>query len=292
MPHLLASLLLLSCLLHVSSKSLDTSEDVMCGRRLVKTAPLIRNGHNAIAGQWPWHVAIMLKIGSTTEYSCGGSILNENTILTAAHCLFYNKKQISANRIIVSIGQTLLFEAGTVSQTGVAKEVIAHPEFRFSDMVNDIAVIKLASSIRMTDYVQPICLWNATNHDEMPIVGKKGTIVGFGGSDSDEPVDHLQQAFVDIVEPEECIKRDAEVQPFVPVESAIICARGKPGVSARKGDSGGGLYIEEEGRWYLRGTTSHNRNDQNSTQPEELKFTTFTDVAKYLKWIKHYANQS
>ena len=58
----------------------------LCGTRGFSDGdlePYIINGEEAKAGAWPWHVQIFLN----EMLTCGGSIINETWILTAAHCL-------------------------------------------------------------------------------------------------------------------------------------------------------------------------------------------------------------
>jgi len=42
-------------------------------------------GSEASPGSYPWMA--MLKIKSSVSFICGGSIINNRTVLTAAHCV-------------------------------------------------------------------------------------------------------------------------------------------------------------------------------------------------------------
>ena len=65
--------------------------DSSCGKRSLKIPSLrIVGGRPAKDGEFPWQVSIQVKNQSGSGnyiHSCGGIILSENTILTAAHCL-------------------------------------------------------------------------------------------------------------------------------------------------------------------------------------------------------------
>lgn len=59
--------------------------DLGCGKRSIDETnlPYLINGDVAEPGAWPWHIQL-LKDGFI---QCGGSIINNNWILTAAHCI-------------------------------------------------------------------------------------------------------------------------------------------------------------------------------------------------------------
>jgi len=57
-----------------------------CGRRspnVTNVGPYIINGQWAARGAWPWQV--MFKLNG--QFQCGGVLLNNRWILTAAHCI-------------------------------------------------------------------------------------------------------------------------------------------------------------------------------------------------------------
>ena len=79
----LKRVLLLFGFLYFMSRACGQEENYLtCGRRKVQSVFLIHNGVDAKAGHWPWHAAIFHGNGRQEEYQCGGSILDQNTILT------------------------------------------------------------------------------------------------------------------------------------------------------------------------------------------------------------------
>ena len=55
--------------------------------RLVDDDSRIVGGTIATPGEFPYQISLQRSSGSSWSQSCGGSIYNEKTILTAAHCV-------------------------------------------------------------------------------------------------------------------------------------------------------------------------------------------------------------
>uniref|UniRef100_A0A6E8WCZ9 Peptidase S1 domain-containing protein n=2 Tax=Anopheles coluzzii TaxID=1518534 RepID=A0A6E8WCZ9_ANOCL len=278
---------LLLGLLCVVSQTRGQENHLACGKRKVVSQYLIHNGIDAKAGHWPWHVALFHRKDAQYEYACGGSILDENTILTASHCVYTQSGVISISRVSVDVGRIHLNESSEYTQTHLVREIIVHPGFSKNSIVNDIALIKLSSNITMNKYVQPVCLWTMDSNQEL-IVGRNGTIVGFGVNEQDIVSEQLKQALIGVVDPFSCIADDRGVFG-THLTSDMFCGKGQKGVSACNGDSGGGMFFEIGGKWFVRGLVSFT--PLGTERCDSLKNTAYTDVAKYLKWIKPYIDQ-
>ncbi|XP_035902644.1 uncharacterized protein LOC118507748 isoform X1 [Anopheles stephensi] len=278
--------LVLSAISHTSAQDYR----VICGRRKVKSVYLIRNGLDAKPGHWPWHAAIYYK--DTTkpqgiDYKCGGSIIDDNTILTAAHCVF-TTGPVRASKLSIHVGRIHVTEDAEYTQKLNAKDVILHPSFSGTKIDNDIALIKLATNITMTKFVQPVCLWNKDDSTEVgKIVGKNGTIVGFGFTEVKAVSSTLKQTLVGVVDSLTCIESNREVFGNQ-LTANMICARGQEGASACSGDSGGGMFFEIEGKWYVRGIVSFIPQLSVDGLCDSSSYTAFTDVTKYIDWITKY----
>ena len=191
--------------------------------------------------------------------------------------------------MLVHVGQINLKEASEYTQTLGAREIILHPGFSRNSIINDIALIKLSSNITMTKYVQPVCLWTMDSKKEL-IVGKNGTIVGFGLNEQDVVSERLKQALIGVADALTCIASDRSVFG-THLTSDMFCGKGQKGVSACNGDSGGGMFFEVGGKWFVRGLVSFTPLRGNTTLCDPLKYTAYTDVAKHLEWIKQYIDQ-
>lgn len=88
-----------------------------CGRRLVNHEALIVNGYESKEGDWPWHASILhIDIDLNIQYKCGGTLLNSNSILTAAHCVFENSRPLVPDRVLIQLGRNNLKISGPHSQ--------------------------------------------------------------------------------------------------------------------------------------------------------------------------------
>ena len=113
----------------------------------------IVGGENADMNSWGWAVA--LHYGG--EYFCGGSILSERWILTAAHCL----AGLNPGLITVSAGSNRL---SSVNQRRTLDSVIIHAEYDAEMFDNDIGLIKLRSPLNMSDStIARLCLPMSTD---------------------------------------------------------------------------------------------------------------------------------
>ena len=135
-----------------------------------KAGKRISNGHDA-EGPIPWQVGLFEYhwLINYEAFKCGGSIIDEYTILTAAHCFRAKKSDGSVTmdtspqkkytRLILNIGLLKKSEANAKSRYEIEKIVI-HPRFNPNDFDSghDIAIIKTKNQINFTPTIQPICL--------------------------------------------------------------------------------------------------------------------------------------
>uniref|UniRef100_A0A182QS96 Peptidase S1 domain-containing protein n=1 Tax=Anopheles farauti TaxID=69004 RepID=A0A182QS96_9DIPT len=283
----LALLAVIGCLSTVP-EAIAQEQAMECGERKVKTVYLVQHGTETKEGHWPWHTAIYHLEGKAFKYVCGGSIVDRNTILTAAHCLYTSRGLIKLEQLSVQVGRNQLSEASAQSQEHLAERLILHPGFSPNAVADDLALIKLATDITMTRYIQPVCLWTLEPNLEL-IVGMNGTVVGFGLTEHERVSDYLRQASIAVVDTWTCLDSDRQVYG-VSLTSGMYCGGGKGGVSVCNGDSGGGMFFQYADSWYVRGIVSFMPLQENGELCDGSKYTVFTDVAKYRDWIGQFIN--
>lgn len=133
-----------------------------------RTTRIIR-GNAAKLGYFPWQVSIRTTKGSL--FGCGGTLISEKWVLTAAHC-FSEKGHVHS--YIEHNTEELYLVAGQINQTDLvsstvqichALQYIKHDRYNENGFQNfDIAVVELARPALLTDFVYPACLgWNEGN---------------------------------------------------------------------------------------------------------------------------------
>ncbi|CAB3369460.1 Hypothetical predicted protein [Cloeon dipterum] len=140
------------------------------GRPMAKIMAHIIGGNRATRGQMPWIVGLVLNSASF----CGGSLITQGAVLTAAHCA---KK---VKRFTVYIGMQ---NYGSKTETGrvvmTATKRVVHKGFSKSMLENDIAIIKLPKRVTIGQYINTVKLPTYSDVTKK-FVGTKATIAGWG----------------------------------------------------------------------------------------------------------------
>uniref|UniRef100_A0A452TSY2 Transmembrane serine protease 12 n=1 Tax=Ursus maritimus TaxID=29073 RepID=A0A452TSY2_URSMA len=143
----------------LSLKYLGNRESVSyCG-----TAPLadalegsrIIGGTTAQTGAWPWVVSLQIQSGKILAHICGGSLVKNKWVLTAAHCTKDTRDPLMWRAVI---GTNSIKRRHPQSKKIKVKAIIIHPDFNLETYVNDIALFHLRKAVKYNDYIQPICL--------------------------------------------------------------------------------------------------------------------------------------
>ncbi|XP_049539654.1 uncharacterized protein LOC125953881 [Anopheles darlingi] len=92
------------------------------------------------------------------DWNCGGSLIWENFILTAAHCAI-DDEEIQPD--VARFGDLNIYsdEDDDYAQQLRIVEVIRHPQHRFSGKYYDVALMRLERNITVHETVAPACLW-------------------------------------------------------------------------------------------------------------------------------------
>ncbi|NXY92713.1 CTRL protease, partial [Alcedo cyanopectus] len=108
----------------------------------------IINGQNAAPGSWPWQVSLQTRSGS---HFCGGSLINQYWVVTAAHCNF------NPYAHVVVLGEYDRSNPQGIQVKTVAR-AITYPSWNPNTFQNDITLLRLSSPAQLGPRVSPICL--------------------------------------------------------------------------------------------------------------------------------------
>ncbi|XP_065805957.1 putative serine protease 42 [Labrus bergylta] len=120
----------------------------LCGMTPLNTR--IVGGEDAPPGSWPWQVSLQIFGG----HVCGGSLINKEWVMTAAHCFF----SASPTDWQVSLGRQNLQGENPNEVTKSVDTIILHPNYDSVTSDNDIALLRLSTPVQFTDYIRPVCL--------------------------------------------------------------------------------------------------------------------------------------
>ncbi|XP_073845426.1 trypsin alpha-4-like [Musca autumnalis] len=184
----------------------------------------IVGGSATTINSFPWQISLQ-RSGS---HSCGGSVYSANIIVTAAHCL----QSVSASVLKVRAGSTYWNSGGTLVSVAAFKN---HEGYNANTMVNDIAVIRLSSSLTMSSTIKAIGLATSA-----PANGASASVSGWGTQSYGSSSIPTQLRYVDvkIVGRTQCASSTYGYGSEI--KSSMICAY-TVGKDACQGDSGGPL---------------------------------------------------
>ncbi|ERL92187.1 hypothetical protein D910_09507 [Dendroctonus ponderosae] len=209
---------------------------------------------------------------STKSLVCGGHIISDRYLLSAAHCVFQkdpNELAILAGDHNITSGDDTLYSA---LYNINAYEI--HPDYDSSIYANDIAILQTTKSIAFSQYVAPICLpFKYVDYDfsSQPVI-----VLGWGQLEFSGPTsDVLMMASLNVLSNDECSIIVSEA--LVPEEMCTF-ASGKDSCQL---DSGGPLLWTDvvANRMHLVGIISHGLGCA-SNEP-----SVNTRVTQFLSWI-------
>jgi secreted trypsin-like serine protease len=210
-----------------------------CLTTVVNAAPAaVINGADVPAGEQPWVVGI-LQATVADDYLaqfCGGTLIAERWVLTAAHCTFDEEgNAFTAEDLHVLVGRRVLrSDEGTRL---AVDQIIRHPSFDTVTYSHDLALLRLRETT-----TTPIVTLAPTVSNDSLTGGRQAMVVGWGVTQAGVGADTLQRAQVPLVATAACRQRYADYS--LTLAPTMICAGYEVGgIDACTGDSGGPLLM-------------------------------------------------
>ncbi len=289
-------LLLMLCLVCVAEQSLAQANDssqnetssaissevdaILSGMDITRR---VLGGDDSERDDWPSVVALVTPgISSLKDrFFCGGTIVAERWVMTAAHCLFDAFGRLdtpSGIRVVAGI-HDLVEDAGL--EEVIVTNIIVHPGYDNSveSPPNDIALLELATVLQAP--VGELFVGESEDY-----TGTIGYIVGWGATRfineyAAEYPTTQQEAPVPLVSLATC---NSAISYAGIIAVTQLCAGYAEGqIDTCAGDSGGPLYIVENGLVIQMGITSFG----NGCGQENF-YGIYTNVSHYIPWLSNY----
>lgn len=243
----------------------------------------IYGGNIAVYGMNPWQVGIQKSISTSffnyNLHHCGGTIINEYWVLSAAHCF----RDATKGMVTVRTGDYDHNRVDKYEQEFSVDLLVPHELYNINlDYDYDIALLKVrpvnGRGIIFNEYVQPACL------PEDTVAYTPGTmclVSGWGAHEQDSQSDMLLSARVPLVDDHTCNRLyKGEI-----TQNMVCAGHLAGGGDTCTGDSGGPLICKVDGKYTIMGVTSFGLGCGEANAPG-----VYARVASLLPWIRRTMN--
>ncbi|KAL3986561.1 caspase 1 [Sarotherodon galilaeus] len=249
----------------------------VCGQAPLNTK--IVGGQEASPGSWPWQVSLQ-RSGS---HFCGGSLINSQWVLTAAHCFETNDTSgvtdlsSTPTNLTVNLGRQTLHRSNPNAVSRTVTKIIPHPNYNCTSYNNDICLLQLSSPVTFNNYISPVCLAasNSTFYS-----GVNSWVTGWGNTGENVSLpspQNLMEVEVPVVGNRQC-KCNYGVGTIT--DNMICAGLSAGGKDSCQGDSGGPMVSKQNGRWIQAGIISCGNGCARPNLPG-----VYARVSQYQTWI-------
>ncbi|XP_058678752.1 coagulation factor X [Ammospiza caudacuta] len=229
----------------------------------------IVGGDQCLPGQCPWQAVLLNEEG---EEFCGGTILNENFVLTAAHCINQSKE------IQVVVGEVDREKKEQSESMHTVDKIYVHSKFIVETYDNDIALLKLKEPITFSEYVIPACLPKADFANEVLMTQKSGRVSGFGrefeGGRTSKKLKVLEVPYVN--------RNTCKQSTNLAITENMFCAGyDTEQKDACQGDSGGPHVTRYKDTYFVTGIVSWGEGCA-----RKGKYGVYTKLSRFLRWVR------
>ncbi|KAM3602158.1 uncharacterized protein V6R79_025216 [Siganus canaliculatus] len=239
----------------------------------------IVGGSEATPGEIPWQVTLMYRTPSQRRAVsfCGGSLISPIWVVTAAHCVA--KAKIDNRSFFVRVGEhDVNSDEGPERDHLVVEDILpARYNYNRSPYNHDIALLKLASPVELSNQRRPICLGPQEFSEKLLRESKTSLVSGWGHIRFQGlSAPRLQKLEIEYIERTDC----TQSSKFKVTQNMFCAGFENMGKDACQGDSGGPHATNYKGTWFLTGIVSWGEDCA-----KEGKYGVYTRISRYYGWI-------
>lgn len=296
----------------------------------VDSGARVIGGEVAAQGAWPWQVALVLNgrpISAEAQF-CGGTIVLDTWVLTAAHCIhmqdangIYRDLNPAAISIVVGTNELSPGKGDVVPVSAIFR----HPRYNGDEFDNDIALIRLSRAPR-SNY-RTITVPDAEFGDLLDQPGVRTVVTGWGLTEGAQRTHLMRQAEIEMLDRDVCNQQMLEVRAQAaaqaiglaaqvfglnqsetervwselishvrePLSENMLCSGTyEGGKTSCNGDSGGPLVVPlGDGQFIQAGVVSWGMSDSSTQSCSETAFfSAYTRVSNYVDWLNQTINSN
>ncbi|XP_054734350.1 serine protease easter-like isoform X2 [Anastrepha obliqua] len=270
------------------------SKQNKCGRAVLSKR--IFNGKETDIDEFPWTALLVYTNDyDKVDFLCGGALISRNYVLTAAHCA---DGYIAEDFLLKSVrlGEWNTRTKRDCQEDNRGQELCAlphrdvdvqritiHPHYNSGTLTNDIALLRLAEYVDLTDFINVICLPLEASLQSELHVGAAAVVAGWGTTETSRHSSVKLKTTITVLNSTQCGVKKARRR--ITISDKQMCATGNRSDSCY-GDSGGPLMLTEsqndEVSYYLIGLVSYGTGECGQKDTRGI----YTRVGAYVDWIE------